>query len=161
MRRTRRDGREPAENRSQLAARDDLSRVGQIDDRGDVSVRVPTHGEVVVGHRRVGQHNSVVDGQRRERGDTERRDREAHRRPAIGELLALENTVDDHNLVDGGVGRVGDDDAHPDVADQIGDAGIQVRFHFGEDCLGILMAHAIDEPGRMSWNCWVRTCLHR
>ena len=140
------------EHRGQLAARDDLASVGEIDDRGDVPERIPTHGEVMVGHRRVGQHDTVVDGQRHEWGDTERRNGEAHRRRAVGELLPLEpvvdvGVVDDDDLVDSRVGRVRDDDAGAEFAEQIRDADIQFCPHVGEDRLGILV-HPRDRRAR-------------
>ena len=42
---------------------DDLTGVSDVDDRRQVAGAVPPHGEVMVGHRAIGDDDAVVDGQ--------------------------------------------------------------------------------------------------
>ena len=64
------------EHRRELTRRNQLTCAGEIDDRADVAGAVPPHREARVGHRRVGQHDPVVDRLRVVARCRERRDRE-------------------------------------------------------------------------------------
>ena len=66
------------EHGADAAGGQQLAAACDVDDRVEVAVEVPAHGEVAVGHRAVGDDDAVVDGDRRERrrsrGPAPRRD---------------------------------------------------------------------------------------